>query len=232
MRQIQCSKMYVNMEEADLTDLYFNGFIEPVATELFRSLVRDSRVIVDIGANIGYYSLLASKTNPKATVYAFEPKKTAFNLLRKNIELNNYGNIKAYRLAVSDTNGFVDLWTNGDSCLSSLQRENNVSKSTLTRERVESVRLDDFLKETPDLIKIDTQGSEGLILSGATRILSGDVKILMEFCPQWIRNTSIDSAKLLGMLRGCGFQIHVINHLTNPANIREYNIYLTKNGLT
>ena len=78
---------------------------------------------------------------------------------------------------------------------------------------------------TVDVIKIDTEGAEGLIIHGARRILkSKDIKIIMEFCPYLIRDTGIDPLKLLHQLRNYGFNIKYIDEIkqcVNPIRIMK-----------
>jgi len=91
--------------------LALNGEYEPVETKLILELVKPGAAILDIGANIGYYSLLFAKlTGPSGQVFAFEPDPYSYDLLQQNILENGYTNIFAFQLGVSDQNEELVLY--------------------------------------------------------------------------------------------------------------------------
>ncbi len=106
--------------------------------------IHDNDLIIDIGANIGWYSLvLSSKNAPQ--VLAFEPAPFNYSLLMENIEMNKKKNIHAYNLAVSDAPGKMTLHLYKNYNLgrnSFIKQKNSVSTS-----EVDTIRLDSFLKE-------------------------------------------------------------------------------------
>src|SRR5436190_4468237 len=104
---ISSFKMVTNPTNA-VTKFLFWGNVEGFeyhAVKVFIRLARTSGVFFDIGANIGYYSLLSEKINPELEIYAFEPMPSAFDFLQQNIQLNEFKNIHAIRLAISDVGG-------------------------------------------------------------------------------------------------------------------------------
>jgi hypothetical protein len=89
---VQGSKMYVDSSDIGVAPFLLEwGFYEKYETALFKRLVKKGMVVVDIGANIGYYTLLAAHlVGDKGKVFAFEPDPNNYDLLCKNIEVNGY----------------------------------------------------------------------------------------------------------------------------------------------
>ena len=82
---------------------------EPIETEIVKTHVEKNNIVVDIGANIGYYTLLMALNQAK--VFSYEPEPKNFKLLQKNVNLNNFSsNVKLYNKAVSNYNGFSKLF--------------------------------------------------------------------------------------------------------------------------
>jgi methyltransferase, FkbM family len=211
----QGSKMYVN---ANLgygglgSVLLINGVYEEYETELFKKLLRPGMVVVDIGANIGYYSLIAAGlVGNEGRVYAFEPEPNNYGLLVKSIDVNGYENVTPVWKAVSNKHGKVKLFMDKVSPVHPSLSEVNVDYKAGFVE-VETVTLDsffdDFVKDGKvDLIKMDTQGAEGLIVEGAEKVLSvNNPKIIMEFWPYGLSNLGTDPLNLLRTLQGYGFK--------------------------
>lgn len=195
--------------------LIMHNIFEEYQTKLTKELIKPGMVVVDIGANIGYYSLIAAKlVGPTGKVYAFEPEPRCFALLVKNIRLNKIGNVFAIQKAVSNKAGtrkfFVDKINWGGSSFS----KDNPAK----RDRaiiIKTTTLDNFFKgKQIDFIKIDTQGAEGLIIAGGEKLIkNNDLKIIMEFSPLALRNVGEDPSALLQRLQELGFEIKIIDEL-------------------
>jgi len=151
--------------------------------------VNKNSVVVDIGANIGYYTLLLAKVCKR--VYTIEPDKECFEILKKNILENNLKNVVLINKAVSDRkeklNFIVDKENLGNSRIKS-QRDSLIKEQThgsvpTGLDVVLCDRLDNILKkERVDLIKIDTQGWEPKVILGARRVIKKYKPILfLEF---------------------------------------------------
>jgi len=102
-------KMYLDVKDA--LRLSINGVYEPFETELVRKEVKKGDVVLDIGANIGYYTLIFAKlVGQEGEVLAFEPDPNNFALLKKNIEINGYRNVSLLQKAVSNRSGKIRLY--------------------------------------------------------------------------------------------------------------------------
>lgn len=188
--EIQGSKMYVDSKglpkgfRRTLQTYAMRKTWEELTTDLFKEVVKEGNVVVDLGANIGYYSLLAARlVGSKGRVYAFEPEPTNYSLLLKNIELNGYHNIIPVSKAVSNAVGTVRLFLdNQDTGAHTICEPGKKGKSI----EVESVTLDEFFKDREpriDVIKMDIEGAEMSALVGMDRILkeNNNLRIFVEF---------------------------------------------------
>lgn len=132
-----------------------------VANEYFFTVDKPNPIIFDCGANIGMATLFFKWLYPASTVYAFEPMKSTFDILERNIKRNNLQNVHYFNLALSDTNGTIDFFGDDNSNLmSSVLNERSVGNKV----QVECRKLSDFISEPVDLLKIDVEGAETFIL--------------------------------------------------------------------
>jgi len=152
---------------------------EPFETELVKSNVKKNDIVIDVGANIGYYTLLMAKTG--AFVNSYEPAPSNFKLLKKNVTHNNFlSNVKLYNKAVSNFNGKSKLYlqkTNSGGHqlgFDPFQTDNSIEVE------VTKINLDKI-----DFAKIDVEGSEFHVLEGMKSLPN---KILIEFSPQKLQN--------------------------------------------
>lgn len=146
-------------------DLFWGGLKnwESVSLSLWEKLSRQSKIIVDIGANTGVYSLISGAVNPSATIYAFEP--LVYRLLEKNVSLNPF-NITPSNVAISNREGVAEFFTDSTdfSYTASLNKEHQ-SESNTQSIKVKTQTLDN-LKIIPDLVKIDVERHEPEVIEG------------------------------------------------------------------
>lgn len=148
-------------------EIISKGEWEPATSALFEKLVTDGCVVVDVGANIGWYTLLAARRAGK--VYAYEPEPTNLELLRKSVAANGYDNVVASPLAISSSDGRASLHLSEVSAgWHSIAR--NVGVQTL---EVPCRTLDTlFPKSGIDLLKIDVEGYEPEVIAGAKELIA------------------------------------------------------------
>ena len=109
--KVKGNKMYIDPKRNPTIALYDIGGYENAETELFESHIKEGDVVMDIGANIGYYTLVAAKlVGANGKVYAFEPESINFSFLKKSVEINNYENVICEKKAVSNENGKLKLF--------------------------------------------------------------------------------------------------------------------------
>lgn len=170
------------------------GF-ESSMTDLFIQLARKSSMFLDVGANIGYYSLLAAAINPSIRVVGFEPVPSPCLYFKSSITLNNFEQVTAEQLAVSSEAGEVEFYFSKNAKFIDIEEHHLTSTGSLDKNqahrtdllelvRVNSVTLDGYIEEHKlpriDLVKLDTEATEHLVLAGASKMLSEDKPII--FC--------------------------------------------------
>jgi FkbM family methyltransferase len=183
-------------------------------TRLFRELLKPGMVVVDVGANIGYFSLLASTlVGPNGRVHAFEPDPVNCGLLRKNVRMNHTSNIKVVQAALSSNDEPIHLFLNSDN--KGDHRIWEQSGESRTKITVTATTLDQYLKETatvPNFIKIDVQGAEGYVIEGMadTIVQNGMKYLILEFWPEAMRKCQTDPKQVVQQISDAGFTIRVI----------------------
>lgn len=209
---VQGHKMY--LDPLDTLNLSVRGVWGPFETETFKKQIKKGDTVLDIGGHIGYYTLISAKlVGESGKVYVFEPDPTNFSILKKNVELNGYKNVVLVNKAVSDKTGKCKLYLDekdlgGHSI--------NDIKDKMKSIEIESVKLDDFLKnEKVDFIKMDIEGAEPKAIKGMGSILkrNNDVKIFMEFVPHFLRKSGTTPEEFLKTIRGLGFKIYNVKEL-------------------
>jgi len=229
---IQGNKMHVDINDPDekmrkTWQAYCMDLVhEEYTTILFKQLVKRGDVVVDVGANIGYFTILAAKlVGESGKVFAFEPEPKNFSYLKKNIDLNQYENVFAYQKAVSNKNEIVDLYVcDYDSGHHTIKQGKGIEayrkgkRGNTKKIEVETVSLDTFLRDKIDrldIIKIDAEGAEPLILEGMKGLVlsNRNIKIFMEFFPLLIDSMGLNSQKLYTLIIDeLGLNIYIIGH--------------------
>ena len=148
---------------------YWLGIYEAEKSALFARMIAGGRVVFDVGANVGFYTLLASElVGPAGQVVAFEPVPRNLFYLREHLRLNGVENVTVIAKAVSDRAG-VDAFTEGAS-----SSEGHIAPQGSGR--VETVNLDELVSSgtiaAPDYIKLDVEGAELRVLEGARSLLA------------------------------------------------------------
>jgi len=221
----------------------FRGSMEPGATKLFCSLVKPGDVVVDVGANVGLYTLLAARLlRGSGRIYSFEPTPRTYRILKDNLQVNGFlelGSIKLHQLAVTDRAGLARLATFTADCgHNTLFRDGEADGEV----DVTTISLDEALcaEKQVDLVKIDVEGAEPLVLKGMQRLVDNNphMKIIMEFAPVHLRRAGFDPAAVLDSLCRSGFQVRRINDLTGDlteitsaelCEVTSANILLVRN---
>ncbi len=193
------------------------GRYEPFESGLVMRSILPGMTVLNVGANIGYYTLLASiSAGDSGRVIAFEPSRDNFELLRKNIADNHLRNVLTRNEAVAEVKGVLKLFlsssNSGDHQIYSGEGE------TRAAQEVEAVKLDEFCRDeglAPDMLIIDVQGAEFKVLQGLANYLRSasrkPITMLMEFGPRNLRQAGDSPEALLDFLKGVGMEYLVID---------------------
>ena len=168
--------------------VYWRGWqgYEPETAPLFFRVASRARVTLDVGAYVGFFTLIAGHANHKGRVFAFEPLPDAYERLRSNVALNKLTNVLTVPSAVGEVDGRADFFC-ADShmpCSSSLSYEFMSSADSLRSIPVPVIKLDTFVRENRvqgvDLMKIDTESTEPQVLNGMIETIRRDRPVI--FC--------------------------------------------------
>lgn len=209
-------RMVVSPQDMCGHQLFYYGSFEPAQMALWRSLLADkpNATIVDIGANIGLYSLVAASTPTVGRVLSFEPSPAIAPLLRYNIGLTSAlaKKVSVHEVALGAEDGTVTFYCNlaeHNFGLGSLMAESEEA----TAVTVPSRRLDTELRahhvDAVHLVKIDVEGAEYLVLQGMRGLLTGAAppRLLLELHPHKMAGFGSTVAQLFGLLREAGYRI-------------------------
>ncbi|PZW46779.1 FkbM family methyltransferase [Humitalea rosea] len=170
--------------------VYFFGVWEPAITALYRAALRPGDVVIDIGANVGLHTLLASRlVGPTGHVHAVEASPWIFQRLQRNLATNGAANVQPYNMAATATAGPVPVYLHDESNLggTTIVAAEAAKTGTLQEAVVEGRPLPDIVPlveiTAARLIKIDVEGAEWLVVQGMRDVLPllrPDVEILVE----------------------------------------------------
>lgn len=202
----------------------------------FLKFSKDKHTLLDIGALFGIFSFAFVSQDNKKIAYAVEPSSEACKVLDKNIKLNPNLNINSSDLALGSKSGKLEMyyeWLH----LIKLPKKMKVDKKTT----VPVLTLDDFIKVKnfiPDIIKIDTEGSEYDILMGGKKFLTKyKPLIFMETHTKLLKSYGVSTSKLVDLIYSLGYKIYDLEGrlINNPKKllmvIFNYRIILSSKTL-
>jgi FkbM family methyltransferase len=207
--------------------IFFRGIFEPRETALFRKLLRPGDKVVDVGANIGWFTLLAARIiGPSGRVLAFEPFPSSFDHLKRNLSINDFSNIDLFPIALDYTDAVIHL------AAATVENQGSVSAFACTEGvSVPTRRLDDLLapNQRYRLLKIDVEGAEMRVLSGAQSALSDGrfENILFEVNDRMLTRAGSSGAELLSLFRAHKYTLFRLlrggftTPLLETTNLRE-----------
>ncbi len=191
-----------------------SGGLEPYESELFLSCLAPGMTVLDVGANIGYYTVHAARAvGPGGRVHAFEPDPRTAQSLRANVRLNALENVTVHELAVSEGPGSRELILSGTASHSGLSRTMD-EKSIVGAAPVEAVALDDVLDgASVDVMKMDVEGEEPFVLRGMQRTLerSPRLRLFLEFSPASLEAAGSSATELLETLQSLFDEVEIID---------------------
>lgn len=189
--------------------VYYLGSYESRDTSFVKAFVQPGMVVIDVGANIGWYSLAsASRLIGTGLVFAFEPSEEEFNRLKANVALNGFRNVQLQQEAVSDTSGEAWLTEARDAGTTRLATDD-----TEAHRRTAVTTLDIFMDQVApgrlDFIKVDIEGAEVHFLDGAHRTLARWRPVMMiEVCDENLGAFGASAVALRGRLVDLGYQLY------------------------
>lgn len=205
-------KLKCDLQDPEQEKIYFYGhYHERYEARLIQQMLAPGEHFWDIGANIGYFSLMAAAAlHHTGQVVAFEPGQTAYRRIQENIALNHFSNIQAVNLAASNSAGEAKLY---------LAREIADTGANLYQgaegrgefEIIQTITLDAFLSQEhlppPHFIKVDVEGAELAVLQGAAQMLATAAPLLLlEMEEKNLRAAGTDKAAVQEWLEPLGYR--------------------------
>jgi FkbM family methyltransferase len=226
--EVQDFVMFVDTRDIHVApSLAADGIWEPHITSLLKAVLRPGMTFVDAGANIGYYTVLASRLiGPTGRVLAFEPDPANFRLLRQNVEVNECSNVTLVQKALGEDDKGARLYLSPDD----LGDHSTIDSSRYARAlAVDTLRMDEVFSDPAsriDWVKLDTQGSELSILGGMQGIFESGrfPSLICEYCPMRLRRCGTDPNATPTLLKSIGYDIEVIgvgNERSRSMDVRD-----------
>jgi FkbM family methyltransferase len=188
-------------------------YVEHDELEWVKRAVAEGMTFVDAGANIGVYTVLASKlAGESGAVISFEPSRTSFSVLQRNVELNKCMNVRAFRAALSDRTGQASLYH--------IDNRPNVfslgaSSVEETSEHVDTMTLDGALAglsvDRVHFLKLDVEGAEELVLRGAEKVLRASHPTIMFEYSERPSRLGLDPDGAWRLLEEAGYRLHAVD---------------------
>lgn len=227
-------KLWVDLLDAGVSAGAIAGNWEPNETNFILSILKKDGCFLDIGAHIGWFTILAAHhVGPRGRVYSFEPRQAIFNYLNASVEANGFQDrCTLYRAALSDTVSTTRMAT--------YSSEHNSGHAFIVVgqtpegadliEDIPTLTLDGLKWDRKiDVLKIDVEGAEAIVLKGGSQLLMRDRPIIVsELFPRWLHNVSGTSAdQFLETLKGFGYRLFELTdhgigreiHNLNRANL-------------
>lgn len=203
-------RIWLNLADNHVSRGCLSDNYEPSETKFLEEHLSPDSVFLDIGANIGWFTLVASTIISKGQIHAFEVRPDTFSYLSQTITENGLQQVAtAYNVAVSDRVGelFINFASGSDNPGGAFISDHRVSG--YEQHGVKSAPLDDFPLPKVDMIKMDAEGSEPLVLMGAMEMLHQNRPIIMsEISIAGLRNVSrVSASRYIRSLIAIGYDV-------------------------
>lgn len=184
------------------------GNHEQEELKMISRFVKNDYKILDIGANIGWYSINLARMVPKGLVFAFEPIPKTFNYLKNNIMLNGIKNVKIYKMGFSDKRDVLQFYF--DPKLGGATSLRNLHEDRIKiKVKCNVFRLDEYypkLKSRIDFIKCDVEGAELLVVKGGINtIIRNKPIIFLEMLRKWSAKFNYHPDEIINLLKKFGY---------------------------
>ena len=211
------NKLFLSKKGLALSISHY-GTYEELESKIMEEKIEMGNIVVDVGANIGLHTLnMARIVGNTGQVFAFEPDPSNFEILKKNVKINNYKNIILEQKAVGDKHGRTTSYQSDHPGKHRIFPQTEQAKSQV---QVELTNLDNYfdsdMTDKINFIKIDVEGLEFSVLKGMKNILknSKKIKILFEFMPENTIEVGFTPIELLNYLTSNDFKLYCMDNKT------------------
>ena len=225
----------VNPSEHIQQQLFWYGYYEKELGDLIKTLLAPGDVFLDIGANVGYFSLLAASYEPTIRVFSFEPVSSVYQKLEENISINDAKNIRTIKAAAGRKNGDGEIYISGpdNTGMSSFEKPGNFSGQT---EKVSVIAIDEWIKSSGlsmlSLVKLDIEGYELAALEGMKETLEYfKPLIIAEINPEILLSFGLAPADIFRYMSDSNFTGFLILKNSKLKLLSDYQTGTTENVL-
>ena len=230
MRISAGNKQFALIPKGQIAEEYWCGFrFENKELEFVLDLLKPDMTFFDIGANVGLYSIPCAMKVGRGKVYSFEPCSWTCELLKQNIALNRLENVVVTSGAVADYEGECCLQLNKNSKdgLNTMGQASHPDAEVIGRENAKVLTLDGFVDSRKikriDLMKVDVEGAELMVFTGAQRLLSSDDAPVVfyesfEWCTEGFAYHPVE---IMWLLKECGYRLYVFDRQSGRAIERD-----------
>lgn len=224
--------MWVDLHDRYVSHGCLHNDWEAEETAFFRSRLRPGSVVLDIGANIGWFSLVAAKhIGSHGVVHAFEPRPVTSRMLHRTVADNRLQDIiHVWEYALDDQSSELELtWQTGTDNPGGSHLNPTVEANGLGYDKdvakVTGCRLDDLLPDVaPDVVKIDVEGAEPRVIAGARRALARKRPVVLsELFPEQLRNVSGSSpSAYIALMESLGYGCYLLERGEPGRRLRDF----------
>ena len=212
------NKLFLNKKGLALSISHYGTYEESEA-KIMEEKIKVGNIVVDVGANIGLHTLnMARIVGNTGRVFAFEPDPSNFEILEKNVKINNYQNIILEQKAVGDKHGRTTLYQSDHPGMHRIFPQTKQAKGQVQVKltSLDKYFIDSNLVDKINFIKIDVEGLEFSVLKGMKNILKNNkkIKILFEFMPKNTMEAGFTPIELLNYLTSYDFKLFCIDEST------------------
>ncbi len=209
--EIDGTKYLVWLNEDIGKKMVLTRAFEKNETLALQHMTKPADICVDVGGNVGYYSLNFSRWCGDGHVHAIEPLKRNFLVIELAVLINKIRNITVYRYALAAAEGNATMEVpDEDGAYAHLKI---VDEKSVSDELVEMLTLDSFLERHSiarvDMLKIDVEGAESMVLHGAAKLLSDEARkprvVMIELVNEYLRRFGSDAPAVIRLMEGYGY---------------------------
>lgn len=210
--KISCDRRDAN--SIPMSCLNFTAYNEAEEMDMILKLLKLGDVVFDIGSNIGWYAINILLEHKGAVVYSFEPIKSSYQYLIKNLKLNNQNFDKAYNIGLSDENKKIKFYFDIECAMASSMSNLRECENTIMEE-CEIKRLDDFILSIPpieklDFIKCDVEGAELLVFKGGIETIKKyKPMIFSEMLRKWSKKFGYHPNDIINLFQSIDYECYV-----------------------
>jgi len=217
---------FLSPEGAIPLEMWSRRYFERHELDFIVGALQPGMTFIDIGANVGLFSIPAAKKVKHGKVYAFEPSAWTVEILAKNAGLNSASNLETVRSAVGDYTGEATLQINvaGKDGLNTIGKPVHEDSEIAGTEKVPITTLDGFLRRRSisrvDVMKVDVEGAELMVFRGASDLLSKPTAPLILYEGGFLsKGFGYHPVETMWMLQGLGYSFFVIDSKTGQISI-------------